>query len=414
MSSASASFLHGPSAATSDPSANFLQRVIDEAAYFNLFSTADGGPSNPVIRDSSGSVIGMQVRERLHRFCVSVAPSSPERPMKARNVVGEPAGRFSHRWMLAPDDWEATPDRDPPPTPLDPSRSQRFVMMDSVCAFREGDDGFQGFGTGRTLPGRDSSGNTKILITAVGTILKGFGKFSGHDAGTYVYCGSLTATNTFQGNVLLRVMDPQLDLQTDADVYEFAQQTDPEPGVTYLMFRGQAVPSDSVTPALGADQQPTGLIVVQGLRLLELDFKTKGPGGLQSIAKVGGSIGQITATVTFDISAPGGSNLDPIPFLADDQFVFFDRHGAPNAGGFHANSTEGRVFKALLVGQPAIRFGGTGEILSGSGPLAGMTGLMTDNSVVSFTPHVSASVYLLRVDDPQRKFRIEGANHPRA
>jgi hypothetical protein len=34
-----------------------------------------------------------------------------------------------------------------------------------------------------------------------------------------------------------------------------------------------------------------------------------------------------------------------------------------------------------------------------------MEGLMTDNSVVIFTPHVSASLYVLRVHDPDGRFR---------
>jgi hypothetical protein len=38
--------------------------------------------------------------------------------------------------------------------------------------------------------------------------------------------------------------------------------------------------------------------------------------------------------------------------------------------------------------------------------LEGTEGLMTDNSVVSFTPHVSASVYVIRVNDPEGRYRV--------
>jgi hypothetical protein len=388
-------------------SPQLLQSVIDRASHFNMFSMPDPALANPVIcaSGSSGSVIGMNVCERLHRFRISVHPPSPGKPMTASNAVGEEAGRFTHRWMLAPDDWAAAPGREPPPTPLDPTRSQRLVMLDSLCKFGHGDDGFRGFGAGQTIVGGPANGRGQLLITAVGTILEGFGKFKGHEQGTYVYCGALTPKKGFMGNVLLRVMDPQSDLTTESELRSFDEDLNPEPNVTYLVFRGQAVPSDPVSPRIGPDGKPNGLVVVQGLRLLDLDFKSRGPGGVQSTAKVGRSIGKITASVTFNPAAPGGSNLDPIPFLADDEFVLSGRDGTPDSGSFRANSTEGRVFKTLLLGQPGIRFGGTGLILSGAGPYQGITGLMTDNSVVAFTPHVSASVYMLRIDDPQCKFR---------
>lgn len=384
-----------------------LQSVIDQAAHFNMFSIPDLSLNKPVICASrnAGSVIGMNVCETLHRFRIRVSPPSPGKPMTASNEVGEEAARFTHRWMLAPDDWAAGPGLEPPPTPLDPTRSQRFVMLDSECKFGPGDDGFRGFGAGQTIVSGAANGRGQLLITAVGTILEGFGKFKGHEQGTYVYCGALTPQNGFMGNVLLRVMDPQSDLTTESEFRSFDEDLNPEPNVTYLVLRGQAVPSDPVSPRIGPDGKPNGLVVVQGLRLLDIDFKSRGPGGVQSTARVGRSIGKITASVTFDPSAPGGSNLDPIPFIADDEFVLFNRDGVPNAGGFRANSTEGRVFKTLLLGQPGIRFGGTGLILSGTGPYQGITGLMTDNSVVAFTPHVSASVYMLRIDDSGCKYR---------
>src|SRR3989442_7523 len=83
----------------------------------------------------------------------------------------------------------ALPDRDPPETGLDVSRSQRFVMFDSVCMFENGIDGFRGFGTGRTYPMHVGS-QPQLFAAAVGSILEGFGKFKGHQ-GTYTYCGSL-------------------------------------------------------------------------------------------------------------------------------------------------------------------------------------------------------------------------------
>jgi hypothetical protein len=393
----------GPGARTL--SAEVVQDLVDRAGHFNMFSMPAPSLSEPAILASgqANGIIGMRIHEVLHRFAIITQPPTAQMPLRARNIVGEPAGTFTHRWLMMPDDFVAAPGREPPPTPLDPARAQRFVMLDSTCTFGDGQDGFRGFGTGQTLP-TTVNGQPQLLATAVGTILEGFGKFEGHAEGTYVYCGTLAPQRGFMGNVLLRVMDRQDTFYTEYALPPLDARPDPEPEIVYMLFRGQAIPEDPVTPNLGPEGRPIGLTVEQGIRLLDLDFKASGHRGVQSTARVGQSIGRITAHVTFNPAAPGGTATDPIPFTSYDEFVFVDREGR-RIGTFTANSSEGRVFNTQLAGQPGIRFGGTGQILSGTGPFEGMQGLMTDNSVVVFTPHVSASVYLLRIHDPQGKFR---------
>jgi hypothetical protein len=382
-----------------------LQRLVDQAAHFNMFSIPDAKNSDVAIVAAGGSnsVTGIRVRETLHRFDVSVQLPTSEKPLRARNVVGEATGKFTHRWMVIPDDYVALPNREPPPTALDPSRSQRFVMLDSACTFGDGRDGFRGFGTGQTFP-VTINGQQQLLAVAIGNVMEGFGKFKDHDAGTYVYCGCLSLQRGFMGNILLRIMDSQGTLRTSGSLPALEQRPDPEPDITYIMFRGEAVPSDSVTPRVGPNGQLQGLNVEQGLRLLYTDFKAKGRSGLQSTDKVGRIIGRILAHVNFNPTAPGGTALDPIPFTTFDELTFVDREGR-TIGGFTGDSSEGRVLNISVGGQRGIRFGGTGRILSGTGPFNGMEGLLTDNSVVIFTPHVSASVYVLRIHDPNRKFR---------
>jgi hypothetical protein len=393
----------GPGARTL--SAKIVQDLVDRAGHFNMFSMPDSHASDPAIRapGASNSVIGMRIHEVLHRFAIITQPPTAQMPLRARNLVGEPAGTFTHRWLMMPDDFVAAPGREPPPTPLDTARAQRFVMLDSRCAFGDGRDGFRGFGTGQTLP-TTVNGQSQLLATAVGTILEGFGKFEGHEEGTYVYCGTLSPQRGFTGNVLLRVIDRQDTFHTEHALPTLDARANPEPEVVYIIFRGQAVPADPVTPNLGPEGRPIGLTVEQGIRLLDLDFKSSGHRGLQSTAQVGQLIGRITAHVTFNPAAPGGTAADPIPFTSYDEFVFVDREGQP-IGTFTANSSEGRVFNTQFSGQPGIRFGGVGKILSSTGPFEGMQGLMTDNSVVFFIPHVSASVYVLRILDPHGKFR---------
>jgi len=312
-------------------------------------------------------------------------------------------GQFTHRWVVVPPDYVARPGQEPPPTALDPSRSQRFVMLDSICRFGDGKDCFHGFGTGQTFP-MTVNGRRDLLAVAIGTVLEGFGKFKGGEESTYVYCGSLSVEQGFTGNILLRVMDPGGAIPTSSDLPAIESRHHPEPGITYVVFRGEAIPSDAVTPRMGANGQLEGLDVNQGLRLLHLDCAVGGHAGLRASARVGEVIGRILAHVTFNPAAPGGTSLDPIPFTTVDEFTFHDRDGQL-VGTFTGDSSEGRLFNTMVAGQKGIRFGGTGRLLGGTGPFDGIEGLLTDNSVVIFTPHVSASVYVLRINDPEGRFR---------
>ncbi|MBC8029070.1 MAG: hypothetical protein H7Z16_03080 [Pyrinomonadaceae bacterium] len=380
-----------------------LQRLVDKAAYFNAFSLPDAKDSSVAIRgqNSNGDCIGFRVNEDLHRLAVTVQAPTVDGGLKAANAVGESYGKFKHRWVLAPDDFVGAPGREPPATPLDPSRSQRFIMMDGVCTFGDGKDGFRGFGAGVTFP-MITDGRTQLLAATVGTILEGFGSFKNHEEGTYVHCGSLSSEHGFTGNLLLRVMDSQGTLRTTGSLPVSRRQSFPEPDITYIVFRGQAVETDPVTPRVGPDGQFRGLKVVQGLRLISLNSALDD--GPRSVARVGQTIGKITAHVDFNPTAPGGTALNPIPFTTFDELEFIDGAGR-SIGGFSADSSEGRVFNIKVAGQAGIRFGGVGPILNGTGPFQGMKGLMTDNSVVIFQPHVSASLYVLRLHDPEGRFR---------
>lgn len=378
-----------------------IQQAVDQAAHFNLYAVPDPDARNVGITNRSGGAVGIHARQVLHRFSIVCRQPTRNTPLTARNVVGEPVAHLTHRWLAMADEEVPRMDRDPQPVAIDSSRSQRFVMLDTVCRFVNDDDGFRGFGTGMTLP-LAAGAQPQLLAIAVGTIVEGFGRFKGHEEGTYVYCGRLSPQTGFEGNFLLRLIDRDETFRTGNALRTIAARGVPERDITYILFRGQAVPADPVTPRLGADGRPNGLIVEQGLRLLELD--AVGRGHPQSTETVGPLIGRITANVTFNPAAPGGSIREPIPFTAYDEFVFHDSESGQRVGSFTADSTEGRVFHTRVLGQPGIRFGGVGRIHGGEGVFEGIQGLMTDNSVVMFEPHVSASVYLLRVYDPQGRF----------
>ena len=399
-------------AAASPYSAELVQRLLDCAAYFQLYSSPAVRQDN-VARQSAACAavrnaehtIGYQLRECLQRFEVVMQPPTRASGLHASNTAGEQIGTFESRWLFCPDDFEALPDCDPPATNLDPTRRQRFVMLDGECALGDNGDGFRGFGTGTTFP---SAGGT-LLVAAVGNVMEGRGQFKGL-VGTYTYCGSLNSAEGFRGSLMLRVMDPQGVIQTAGTLPAIEVARWPESGVTYLTFRGQARETDKVTPLIGAGAQPLGLNVAQQLRLLQIDAAARGRGGLRSTSYIGQVIGEIDAQIIFNPAAPGGDALDPIPYTAFDEYKFTDRHGQA-IGSLFIDEGEGRTFNLQLPGapgQPAIRFGGFGPILRGTGSLEGAEGLMTDNSVVSFMPHVSASVYVIRINDPKGKYRVGG------
>jgi len=380
-----------------------VQYLLDQAAYFNLYSIHEGGEAASIRKD--GNCIGFRVCERLHRFEVSMQQPAQGVGLRATNIVGEQLGRCDSRWLLCPDDFDALPGREPPPTTFDSTKQQRFVMLDTACEFRGGRDGFRGFGTGTTFP---SSGGT-LQVAAVGNVMSGQGRLSGLE-GTYVYCGSLLESEGFRGSLMLRVMDPQGVLQTDGELPSLESQQPVEPGVTYFIIRGQKRDRRArTTYSFGPDGDVNGLNVTQQLRLITVDATTRGRNGLRTVKSVGQVIGKMGANIAFNLLNPGasGTALDPIPFQSFNEYTFYDREGE-TVGSFVADGGEGRTFNMQLAGAPgqrALRFGGIGPLMNGTGAFKDIEGLMSDNSVVGIAPHAIVTFYVIRINDPHGKYR---------
>lgn len=383
-----------------------VQHLLDQAAHFNLFSEPGGASGGEVLDPGSGGVTGVRVRETLRRFEVRVEAPGRAEGLRARNLVGEAAGTFEHRWMLIPGDFQAAPGKEPPPTAFDASRSQRFAMLDGICRFGDGRDGFRGFGTGTTWP----AAGGRVLAAAVGNVMEGFGKLAGL-GGTYTYCGTLDPGRGFTGNLLLRVMDPRGELHADGGLPPLEATADPEPGITWLVLRGQKRDRNQRTEyRFGPGGAVVGLDVEQDLRLFDVDFSDRARGGLRSTRSVGPVAGRMTARIAFNFLDPGapGTAAAPIPFQSYNEYTIFDRDGR-EIGGFAADGSEGRTFNMEVPGAPGqrgLRFGGFGPILDGRGWFEGISGLMTDNSVVGIAPHALATLYVLRIEDPEGRYRL--------
>jgi hypothetical protein len=383
-----------------------VQYLLDQAGYFNLYSVPNETGNAPI--SQSGSITGITISEQLRRFEIRMRGPSSSRGFLASNRTGGRVGQFDSRWVFIPDNFVAVPGREPPPTALDPSRAQRFVILNGKCTFEGGHDGFEGFGTGKTFPSLEG-GRSKLLVAATCTLLRGFGRFHNLE-GTYTYVGTLSPDSGFRGSLLIRVMDPEERLQTENPLPSIEASEDPEPGVTYLLFRGQKRdPNQHTAYSFGPDGQVNGLDVTQQLRTLDIDCAARGEQGIRSSREVGPVVGKMSSQIAFNLFNPGapGTDVAPIPFKSYNVYTFLDDNGH-SIGSFDADGSEGRTFNLKLVGAPgqqALRFGAFGPVLNGKGDFAGVEGLMTDNSVVGVAPHAIVTMYVVRVNDPSKKYR---------
>lgn len=383
-----------------------VQHALDQAAYISMIAVPDASYSGNRVITSGGGTVGIAAREVLHRFDAVMQVPTSEDGVRAVNVVGQPGGTLDLRWMMIPDDYVALPGQEPPPTALDASRSQRFVMQDEC--FKFGDDGFRGFGAGRTFP-VNWGGRPQLLAGAIGNIMEGFGRFKGL-IGTYVFNGALLEGQGFRGSITCRVLDPDRKLRQGRPLPPFIPMDEIEPGVTYLLWRGQKKDSTQKSALIiGPDGQPQGLRTPAELRSFHLDFASLRRGGLSTEQRIGVVIGKLDAAILFNPLNPGapGTATAPIPFQTRNKYEFTDREGR-TVGTAQGFVSEGRVFNVQLQGLPdqlAIRFGGFGLLEGGTGSFSGVEGTISVNSSVGIMPHALSLLQWMRINDPDGRFR---------
>ena len=158
-----------------------ISSLLKRAAYFPLFSVHSPTTRNvPIPSPTNPSLlIGMKVYEEMHRFEIEESVPCRNKGLRAANRVGQPVAKINIDWRVIPDDFVAAPDRLPPPTELDPSRSQRFAMYSGHFQWNDCQaSGFHGFGAGRTFPCM-VNGQPQLRLAAVVDILQGFGALQG-------------------------------------------------------------------------------------------------------------------------------------------------------------------------------------------------------------------------------------------
>jgi hypothetical protein len=122
---------------------------------------------------------------------------------------------------------------------------------------------------------------------------------------------------------------------------------------------------------------------------------------------VGQAIGSLNAVIKADLFGTPGMPDRPDPFTTDELYTFVDNDGQ-TVGTITTGVVLGDSFDLkfpALPGQAGLRFGGFGPIQSGTGHFAGVSGMLTVNSLIGIMPHALSLMHVFRVIDPDHKFR---------
>jgi hypothetical protein len=380
-----------------------VNSIIKEAAFLSILSVADPAKPDAPILGPQG-IIGVEVNEEPHRFDIAPAEPSRELGIRAANTTGQGIAHVHIRWMPCPDDFEAAPGKEPPPTALDPTRSQRFVMLDGEFRFDDRENsGFHAFGAGRTYP-MIANGKPQLGIGSVINIIEGFGKLKGLHI-TNVVNGYIDPPFGMMLCFMVRIVDPERRLRASsgAEFSPIHAIPDPAPGTSIIAVLGETDPNETVTLNITPDGRMLGSNVVERLRLVHIRYDTDTRRGVRAYMSEGPIVGSLRGTLHFN-------PLDPRPvfpiYTTNGVLTFFDRHNR-TIGTVYANIAEGRAFRTEMPGapMPVFRFGGFGPFNQGTGQFAGVNGMMSLNAVVSVFPRTLSNLYVLRINDPDGRFR---------
>lgn len=393
-----------------------IQRLVDQAASFNMFVTPDS--RTPVsatgAAGSAGACIGMEGHGTIHRFDIDLDLPTAGNGVRAANRLSRAAGSMEYRWLILPHDFAARPDREPPPAILNPSVSQRFAMQSVTVKFGDGRDGFRAFGTGRTFPMMVRE-KPQLAVAAVGVFTAAFGKLKGCE-GNFTMCGQLTTTEGFLGHMMVRIPDPGGRLRTTADLMPAEGGPDPDPATTFLTWIAQKGhgPDQENTASMTPDGELRGLNIPVQLKRVQVGFVPEDATGvrcaeLRTFEVIGREIGFGKESVPR--TSASGTPLTPFQFEGVSRYSFYDPDGR-TIGAFTANVLEGRSMQMQLPqapDQPALRFGYFGPIIEGFGCFRGAQGFLYGAAGSVFAPppfdHVISNMYVARISDPDGRFR---------
>ena len=324
---------------------------------------------------------GIRVRETLHRFDANAHLPTLDGGVTAANRVGEPLATLSMQWRIAPDEFDATPRTAPPETPIQPGRSQRFVMQDGAIMFQErGHSALRFFGAGRTYPAT-TDGQARLLFAGTAVVIEGSGALKGV-RGSLLISGEVLAPSSMILSIAGR-FETDGPLRSDDAIGPLVDVTGPELPATVLTFVGDG-------DADGDEQ----------LRLARLGNDLPNATHLRSFFRVGPEAGWARGAVPircgelrYAVPVDGASRLMVLADAAGRQIATIT-----------AVDIEGTAFPQTRDGHAMRRLAGYAAAINGTGALIGAAGVLTFDSEVDDSGR-SSTLYCLRLADPAGRFR---------
>ncbi len=375
-----------PAGATSEPVLYASNPVGDV-----LLSTGIGSFAGGVVRTMAPmlpvGMAGLDVHESLHRLDANAHLPTLDRGVTSANRVGEVLGAISMRWLLAPDDYEATPSAAPPPTEIRVDRSQRFVMHDGVITFQDrGQGGMRFFGAGRTSP-VSIDNQTRLLFAGTAVIVEGVGSLKGI-RGTLMVSGEILQPSGIALTIVGR-FDASGPIDVEDHLGPLLDVTGPEAPAVVFTVAGASNPGAPVE------------------RLAVARVGNDVPNGthLRSLLRVGDVIGTACGSIAFD----GSEHRCSVPLDGMRRELAFTDRAGRRVAGVTLEALEGTSQREGQDGVPVNRTVAYGRLAGGTGAFAGAEGVVTVDTSVD-DAGTTSSLYVFRVADPEGRFRASFAD----
>jgi hypothetical protein len=382
-----------------------VQRQLEKAAVVMLYSQED--PDNPDVTVPSASdpavPVGVDLARDLCRFDVLMKPSLVPAGVWSATRVGQVVGTLQGRFRLAPEDFAVAPGREPPPTALDPTHPQRFVLLDGRFAFNDQpQSSVTAYASGTTLPVIES-GAAQLRLSGVLFVTGGCGRLQGLP-GTGTLTGLLMPPDRVRCVAVLRFLDLAGTLLYSSRLSPVQYDENADPSVVYLTFRGEPDPDNPRMLITNKGGGWRGAHMSELLRLTYVAFDLGAErSGLRTRTVVVPIVGKVTHTTLFH--TPDADGLPTAFSMQNIVFTFFDEQ--QNAlGTLQVPRVEGIVAARTLSGNPAPAFqiAGCGAVSAGTGPLSG-DGTVMINAALTLTPDAFSTLYVLRIIDTEGRLR---------
>ncbi|HEX4567239.1 MAG TPA: hypothetical protein VH138_11445 [Vicinamibacterales bacterium] len=323
---------------------------------------------------------GLNVSEALHRLDANAHLPTLDRGVTSANRVGEALGTISMRWLLTPDDFEATPSATPPAIDMDSARSQRFVMRDGALTFTDRGEGtIRFFGAGRTYPA--TVGNQpRLFFAGTGTVLDSAGSLKG-TRGTLAITGEISPA----GGIALSVLghfDADGPLSIEDALGPLLDAADADPAAVVFTLTGTASNS-------GPEQ----------LNVLRVGNDLPNATRLRSLARVGSRIGRAVGRMPVHST----DHRYAVPLAAVERELVFTDPAGRRIGSVTVDTIEGTSFREERGGEMIDRTVAYGCIGGGTGALAGAAGVVTIDAALPESGGRDA-IYSVRLGDSDGRF----------